>query len=339
MNIAHCNYGESRIFHYERVLSVLTPISAPPHCTDQRCNLCTDRSLLLSPKSHTEDMTYSQPSGPGRSPMPGRSPFGTNRRRGIGGTLILGLLVAGFALMRYCGQADYNEVLGVTQYVGISEEQEVALGLQSAPQMIRQFGGLHSSAEGQQLVRETGRRLVERSVAKETPYRYEFHLLADAQTVNAFALPGGQVFITAALFSRLENEDQLAGVLGHEIGHVVARHGAERIAKMDLTQGLTGAAVIASGDYNTAQAAQMIGQLVNMSYGRDQELQSDDLGVRFMVEAGYDPNALIGVMRILAEAGGGQRQAEFFSTHPNPENRIDRIRDAILKYTGKKAVD
>lgn len=267
-----------------------------------------------------------------------RPMFGGKRRRNVGGTLIIGLIVAGFALMRYCSTADFNEILGEKQYVGINEEQEIAIGLQSAPQMIQEYGGLHPSEQGQQFVKQVGRRLVQSSVAKETPYQYDFHLLAHPEVVNAFALPGGQVFITEALFSRLENEDQLAGVLGHEIGHVVARHGAQRIAKMELTQGLTGAAVIASGDYSTAQAAQLIGNLINMSYGRDQELQSDDLGVRFMVDAGYDPNALLGVMRILAAAsGGGERQPEFFSTHPNPENREARIREAILKYTGKEA--
>ena len=113
---------------------------------------------------------------------------------------------------------------------------------------------------------------------------------------------------------------------------MVARHGAERIAKQELTQGLTGAAVVASGDYNTAQAAQMIAGLVNMSYGRDQELESDDLGVRFMTQAGYDPEALITVMEILEKASGGQRQPEFMSTHPSPENRVQKIRDAIAKY-------
>jgi predicted Zn-dependent protease len=108
---------------------------------------------------------------------------------------------------------------------------------------------------------------------------------------------------------------------------------------MELTQGLTGAAVIASGDYNTAQAAEMIGNLINMSYGRDQELLSDELGVRFMVSAGYDPNALIGVMKILEQASGGQSQPEFASTHPSPENRVGRIRAAIQKYTGKEATE
>jgi predicted Zn-dependent protease len=258
--------------------------------------------------------------------------FGTKRKRNLGGGLIIGLLLAGFALCKYYSNSEFNELTGETQHISITAEQEIALGVNSFPAMIEQYGGLHPDAEAQQFVKSVGKRIVQNSDARQTPYQYDFHLLYDPNVVNAFALPGGQVFITQALFNKLENEDQLAGILGHEVGHVVARHGAERIAKQELTQGLTGAAVIASGDYNTAQAAQMIAGLVNMSYGRDQELESDDLGVRFMIQAGYDPEALIGVMKILEQASGGQRQPEFMSTHPSPENRVQRIRDAIEKY-------
>lgn len=257
---------------------------------------------------------------------------GSPRRRNVGGGLVLAIILAGFALCKYYSQSQYNDVTGATQHISITADQEIELGLQSAPQMIQEYGGLHPDADAQRLVKQVGQKVVENSDAKKTPYQYDFHLLNDANVVNAFALPGGQVFITAALFNKLENEDQLAGVFGHEIGHVVARHGAERIAKEELTQGLTGAAVVASGDYNTAQAAQMIAGLVNMKYGRDQESQSDDLGVRFMTEAGYNPEALIGVMKILESVGGGQQQPEFLSTHPSPENRIEKIKAAIEKY-------
>jgi beta-barrel assembly-enhancing protease len=249
------------------------------------------------------------------------------------GTLIIALVMAGFALFRYYSNRQLNEFTGEHQVVALTVEQEIALGLQSAPQMAAQHGGLHPDPDAQALIDRVGQKLVDNSVARKTGYNWDFHLLADPNVVNAFALPGGQCFITAALAERLQTEDQLAGVLGHEIGHVVARHSAERIAKQQLGQDLTGAAVIATGDYNTAQAAQMINNLVSMKFGRDQELQSDDLGVRFMMEAGYDPREMIGVMKILKEAsGGGQRQPEFFSTHPDPENRAEKIMESIEKY-------
>ena len=254
------------------------------------------------------------------------------RRRSLASMLMIFLIVGGFSLFRYFSSSQVNEITGETQYVSISPQEEIALGLQSAPSMIQQYGGLHPDQNAQEIVDEVGERLVNNTVVRASGYRYDFHLLADANVVNAFALPGGQVFITAALYSKLKNIDQLAGVLGHEIGHVIHRHGAERIAKMELTQGLTGAAVVASGDYNTAQAAQMIGNLINMKYGRDQELESDDWGVLLMMEAGYDPYELIGVMDILEDASGGSRVPEFQSSHPSPENRREKIEESIEKY-------
>ena len=123
----------------------------------------------------------------------------------------------------------------------------------------------------------------------------------------------------------------MAGILGHEIGHVLGRHSAERIAKDGLTQGiLTGVAV--GVDPTAAQSAAAVAQLINMKYGRDDELQSDNLGVQFMIQAGYDPEALIGVMNILKAAAGPNRTPEFQSTHPDPENRIEKIKQAIKKY-------
>jgi predicted Zn-dependent protease len=255
--------------------------------------------------------------------------------RSFKGRLLIGLVIAAFALFSYFSSSVHNPVTGEKQYINITEDQEIALGLQAAPQMAEQFGGLHPDQRTQAIVDAVGKRLVADSDASKTNYPFEFHLLADGETVNAFALPGGPIFITAGLYKRLETEGQLAGVLGHEIGHVVARHGAERIAKQQLTEGLTGALVLSTYDpsnpstQQTAQVAMVIGQLINMNFGREDELQSDQLGVRFMSQAGYDPRALIVVMKILEEASGGASQPEFFSTHPNPENRIEKIQQAI----------
>jgi predicted Zn-dependent protease len=253
------------------------------------------------------------------------------------GRLLIALLVAAFALITYFGQREFNPVTQETQNVSLSVEQEVALGLQAAPEMAAQYGGLEQNPQAQALVDQIGSLIIGRSDASKGPYQFEFHLLDDDQTINAFALPGGQVFITQGLLSRLQTEGQLAGVLGHEIVHVVGRHGAEHIAKQQLTQGLTGAAVLATYDpenpnsMRTAQVAMLIGQLVNMRFGREDELESDRLGVRYMAQAGYDPRAMIEVMRILEEASQGQRPPEFFSTHPDPGNRIQQIEAAIQK--------
>lgn len=249
--------------------------------------------------------------------------------------LIIGLLMAGYQAFKYYGNTQTNPITGEEQRVQWSTEQEMAIGLNSKAQMAQQHGGWHPDERARATVSSIGKRLVNNSIVRRSQYQYEFHLLRDDRTVNAFALPGGQVFITAALYGRLENEDQLAGVLGHEIGHVIHRHGAERMAKSGFIQGLIQSVLIGSGgDGSIAQIANVVGQYSSMKYGREQELESDDFGVRLMVEAGYDPNNLIGVMDILEEASGGSKTPEFQSTHPSPENRRAKIKEAIKKYGG-----
>jgi len=257
------------------------------------------------------------------------------RSSGCSGRLLMAAAIAAFSLFSYFSSRQDNPVTGETQYIDITPQQEIALGLEAAPQMAAEFGGLDENANDQAIVDEVGQRIVESSPAGSSPYQFDFHLLDDDQTINAFALPGGQVFITRALYDKLQTEGELAGVLGHEIGHVVARHSAEHIAKAKLTEGLTGAAVIAAYDpdnpssVSRAQIAVLIGQLINLKFGRDDELESDYLGVCFLNDTGYDPNELVSVMQILAASQTGDRPPEFFSTHPNPENRIQRIQQAI----------
>ena len=259
------------------------------------------------------------------------------RGGGSGGRLIIALILAVIAIGGYFlgTRNEFNPITQENQRISLTIEEEIALGLQSAPQMAQEFGGLDPDEQLQALVDDIGTKLVESSDAAQTEYPFEFHVLADSQTVNAFALPGGQIFITRALVILLETEGELAGVLGHEIGHVVGRHSAEQLAKSQLIQGLAGAAGVGLYDpqnpesASAAQMAQVVGAMVQMKYGRDDELQSDRLGVRFLSDAGYDPRALLRVMEVLAQAGGGARQPEFMSTHPDPGNRLERIQEAI----------
>jgi predicted Zn-dependent protease len=268
----------------------------------------------------------------------GYSAAGITGRSGfrINPTILIALALAAFSYFKYCSAKTYNEYVGKYQHVDISPEQEISLGLSSAPAMIQQHGGLHPDQRGQQIVKGVGEKLVQNTIAKSTPYPYDFHLLADDQVINAFALPGGQVFITAALFNKLRNEDQLAGVLGHEIGHVVARHSGERMTKQELFSGLGSAVSVGTGDMSSGQMVQQMLMQYNLPYDRDHELESDDLGVRFMLDAGYNPEEMIGVMEILKAAAGPDRVPERMSTHPDPENRIEKIRAAIEKYKSQK---
>ncbi|MDE1207736.1 M48 family metalloprotease [Tenacibaculum larymnensis] len=248
---------------------------------------------------------------------------------GLKTRLLIGIAIVAFAYLRKCSQQEVNPYTGKTQAVSLSPEQEIAIGLQQAPVMTQQHGGLYPNENAQALVDKVGAKLVNNTIAKKSGYQFDFHLLRDEKTINAFALPGGQVFITHALFSQLKNEDQLAGVLGHEIGHVLGKHSNERITDANFWKLLTMGASVGA---DLGQLANNIGQQTLLKNGRGDELESDELGVKLMIDAGYNPENLIGVMEILKAAAGPNRIPEFQSTHPDPENRIEKIKEAIRKY-------
>lgn len=252
--------------------------------------------------------------------------------------LAIGAIFAVFGIFNYFTNVSENPITGEQQRVQLSPEQEVVIGRQSAPQMAAQHGNLYPDQILQDYVDEVGNRVIQSSAAKNSAYPFEFHLLRDPQTINAFALPGGQVFLTAALLSKLNSEAQLAGVLGHEVGHVIGRHGAEHLAKQQLGSALVNAVGVAASDSpgsgrQAAILAQAVNQMVNLKYGREDELESDRLGFQFMTEAGYNPVGIVELMKILDSArGSAGGQPEFMSTHPNPGNRIEQL-IAIINQT------
>jgi predicted Zn-dependent protease len=271
----------------------------------------------------------------------GRSMVGGRRGSSFKVRLLIAAAIALFAILSYYGRsADENKITGNMERVALSEEaDEVRMGLQAVPQMAQMHGGRDRNAAERADVERVGQQLLAAldkylaSQGRTNPYRNDFHftLLADPQTVNAFALPGGQVFITKALYRELATHGQLAGVLGHEMGHVIERHGNKRMAKEQLFQGLAAAGGVAGGDQQSAQMAQAVAQMVSMKYGREDELASDKWGVRLMAMASYDPRSMIGVMEVLDRASKGQSPPEFLSTHPKPANRVAYIQQVIAE--------
>jgi len=256
--------------------------------------------------------------------------------RGIPFQMLIAGAIVLFGVISYFSKTSINPITGEKQHVKLSPQQEVQLGLQSAPSMAQQMGGEIPDGDPRtEEVRRTGLHVVQNSdAAKATQYRFQFHLLADPKTINAFALPGGQIFITRGLLDRLSNEAQLAGVLGHESGHVVARHTSEQLAKTDLMQSLVAAVGVAASDrdhpgqgYSAQMIASFVAQMQQLRYSRADESQADELGLKFMSQAGYDPRAMIEVMQILKQAspGSSNSDSEFMQTHPNPEHRIEDI--------------
>lgn len=269
--------------------------------------------------------------------------------------LLMALGLALFAVIRYFTSTVEQENPFTGQKVTVQNmtpEQETALGLQSVPEMAAQFGGQVRDPILRSKINEIGQRLLlakERIIDKrgtqdqDFDYQFQFHVLADRKTINAFALPGGQVFITMALLEKLPNEDAVAGVLGHEIGHVLARHSMQQMAKSGLLSGLVNAAVVATSDgtNNNAHIAQMVGQVIQTKYGRAHESESDRIGIQLLLEAGYKPEELLSVMKVLAESmGDGKRPPEILSSHPFPETRAKEIEVYIdfFRKNGPEAI-
>ena len=250
--------------------------------------------------------------------------------------LLAGIVIAVIGAAYYFCHTEVNPVTGEKQHITLTPQDEIAIGLQSAPRMAAEMGGLSPVRDAQEYVRRIGQKVVAGSEAKNAPYPFDFHLLADHETVNAFALPGGQVFLTSGLFEKLGSEGELAGVLGHEIGHVVHRHAAEHLAKQQFTQVLIGAAAVAgssdrSDGRQAAAIAAVVGEVVNLRFSRQDELEADAAGVKALGDAGYDPRSLAKVMEVLKSVSGRPGRPDFLSTHPDPGDRLQRIDAEIAK--------
>ena len=258
-----------------------------------------------------------------------------SRGRGLNMRVVIAAIIALIGIVTYMTRTEINPVTGEKQHIAMSVDQEKAMGLQAAPEMAQQMGGELDPARDPEarMVEQVGRRIVDRSDARKSPYvgNFNFYLLNDTQTVNAFALPGGQVFITKALYDDLDTEAQLAGVLGHEIGHVIGRHAAEQMAQGQLGQMLAVAVGIGASDdqghgRSAQMAAMMANQMLQLKFGRGDETESDSFGLKYMAQAGYDPSGMLDVMRVLQEASKGPNPPEFLSTHPHPETRLEEIK-------------
>ena len=252
---------------------------------------------------------------------------------------VAALFIAIASIFTYCTGTSENPVTGEKQRVGLTIQQEVAVGQQAIGPLMKAHGGLLPNQKVQDKVDEIGAKLVS-AIGTDLPYHFSFHALNDPETVNAFALPGGQICITRALLLKLESESQLAAVLAHETSHVVARHSSEQVARQKLSQGLSGAAVIASYDprnpQSQAQMAVLVAELTNMKFSRSDELEADSLGVKLLSDAGYRPEATLEVIQILEESSKGS-PPEFLSTHPTSENREQKIREALDSLRSSRA--
>jgi predicted Zn-dependent protease len=231
------------------------------------------------------------------------------------------------------GGCTTNPATGRSQLDLISTEEEIALGAQAAPEMVKEYGGEVQSEPLKSYVRGVGARIAALTEADYPDLPWEFFVL-DSDVINAFAIPGGKVFVSRGLLSYMQNEAQLAAVLGHEIGHVVAQHVDERLSRsmaaqlgMEVIGGMSDSQIVNAG-------AALLTQGTLLKFDRNQESESDRLGLKYMVAAGYDPEGMVEMLQILVDTSGGSSPPEFFSTHPDPLGRRESIADLIREDYG-----
>jgi predicted Zn-dependent protease len=222
-----------------------------------------------------------------------------------------------------------NPVTGNRELALISEEQEIAMGQQAATEVEASLG-LVDDAELQRYVQEIGAALAAGSQRPNLPWRFR---VVEDPTPNAFALPGGFIYVTRGMMNFMENEAELATVLGHEIGHVTARHSVQQMSRQQLAQLGLGIGAILSP--TVAELGGTISgglQLLFLKYGRDDERQSDELGFGYALQAGYDVREMDDVFAVLQRIGeseGSSPVPAWASTHPDPGERVETAQQRI----------
>jgi len=246
--------------------------------------------------------------------------------------VVIGVLTAMFSLFNSCVT---NPVTGSKDFMLMSTEQEIAMGQQSDPEIVSSMG-LYEDKNLQQFINEKGQQMAK--VSHRPDLKYEFKIV-DSPVVNAFAVPGGYVYFTRGIMAHFNNEAEFAGVLGHEIGHITARHSAKQYSKTMLAQlGLIAGMVASPTFAQYGEQAQQGLALLFLKFGRDAERQSDDLGVEYSTKIGYDAQEMAGFFRTLAKMGSGEEGEaipDFLSTHPNPANRYEAVTQLAAQWKQK----
>ncbi|MGE0161229.1 MAG: M48 family metalloprotease [Gemmatimonadales bacterium] len=235
-------------------------------------------------------------------------------------------LLGSFVLLAACA---VNPATGEREFSLVSESQEIQMGREADPQIVAQFGVV-DDAGLQSYVSGIGMRIAQVAERPNLPWSFK---VVDDPIVNAFALPGGFVYVSRGILAYFESEAELAGVLGHEVGHVTARHSASQVSRQQLQQLGLGVGMIFSEtirEYGQLASAGL--QLMNLRYSRGDESEADRLGLRYIGRLGYDPDAMIGVFQMLASVSSsaeGGRVPEWQLTHPYPENREQAMRQIM----------
>jgi predicted Zn-dependent protease len=261
------------------------------------------------------------------------------------------------ALLTACGSDIVNPVTGQAERSVMSEQMELTEGAKAHQQVLEEYGVV-KDARLQAYVDNLGQRLAKLSHRQQLQWHFT---VLDSPEVNAFALPGGYIYVTRGIMAHLQNEAELAGVIGHEIGHVTARHGAQRATRRQdaglgvLAASVLGAVLESQGVSGAGRLASELSQTVASgyiaSYSRDQELQADNLGAEYLARTAYDPRNMVNVINSLksqerfaadqarAEGRAAPTSGSWLSSHPSNDQRLQQISQLATQYQGKYADD
>ena len=238
---------------------------------------------------------------------------------------VLWILILGFVFCCCCGGCAVNPVTGQDQFMLYTEQQDITIGREYAPEVEKQMGGRIPKESLQNYVDSVGQGIARRSHRPD----WEYHFIAvEDKTINAIALPGGYVFITKGMLGKLKTEAQLAAILAHEITHIVARDSSAVMSREIGIGILLSAATTEKTPQSVLIVADLARQILGLCYSREQEKVADLGGLDYMVRAGYNPYGAVEVMQILQDQHA-IRPIEFFSTHLSPQNRIEYLTQKI----------
>lgn len=250
----------------------------------------------------------------------------TNRMQIVGSMVVMGLLAAG---------CQTNPVTGEKELRLIPESQEIAMGVQNAPEFEKEFAGKVPNDTVQQYVSMVGQKIAAHADRK-MPYEYA---VLQSDVPNAFALPGGKIYITAGLLSRMSNERQLAAVLGHETVHVSAGHSVQSLQNQIGASVVVEIAQRAAGQYGSAvgTATKFVAGMANMKYSRNDEYEADKYGIVYMVRAGYNPWGMPELLQVLLDMSDSEpgRWSEMMQTHPLTSKRIEKAKEEVQSNHSK----
>ncbi|WP_066260758.1 M48 family metalloprotease [Hydrogenophaga flava] len=272
--------------------------------------------------------------------------------------LLASALLLAATLLAGCGTTVVNPVTGQSERTVMDERTELAEGKKAHDEVLKEYG-VYKDERLQAYVNEVGQKLAKQSHRANIPWTFT---VLDSPEINAFALPGGYVYITRGILAYMESEADMAGVIGHEIGHVTARHGAQRATRQQTAGlGVLAATVLGAvleSKVGVTGGTEMFGQMAQgvaagyvAKYSREQELQADSLGAEYLARSNYDPRNMIDVIRVLklqeafaveearAEGRPAPEGANWLSSHPSNDQRLQQISQNAAKYQGSYASD